>query len=119
MLIAHTALHEKKVETAHQKIPIGGVAEVCVHPEFRGCGFVRSLLKETHNWLSVNHFPFAVLFDSPKVYTSSGYFSVSNLHLQKKSDDGIIKWEPKLTMACRLSEIEWPEEVVYLHGPDF
>ncbi|MBN2088018.1 GNAT family N-acetyltransferase [candidate division KSB1 bacterium] len=118
-LIAHTALHEKMVATAHQKIPIGGVAEVCVHPEFRGHGFVRSLLKEAHNWLSMNHFSFAVLFGNPKVYTSSGYFSISNLHLQKKSEDGDLLWEPKLAMVCRLSDKNWPEEVVYLQGPDF
>ncbi|MCI0515954.1 GNAT family N-acetyltransferase [candidate division KSB1 bacterium] len=118
-LIAHTALHEKMVETAQQKIPIGGIAEVCVLPEFRGCGLVRSLLKDVHHWLTVNQFPFAVLFGNPQVYSSSGYFSVSNLYLQKKSEDSNVFWEPKLAMVCRLSAINWPEETVYLHGPDF
>lgn len=118
-LIAHTALHEKMVVSSHQNIPIGGIAEVCVHPDFRGQGLVRRLLKEAHDWLILNHYPFSLLFGDPRVYSSSGYITFSNLFVEKKSNTGIKSWEPINVMVCRLLEMEWPESPVYLQGPTF
>lgn len=118
-LIAHTALHEKIVVSSHQKIPIGGIAEVAVHPEFRGRGLVRRLLNEAHDWLRLNHYPFSLLFGNPQVYASSGYVTFSNLLVENKSTAGVIRWEPTEVMVCCLSEMEWPAQPVSLQGPIF
>ena len=118
-VIAHVALHEKVVVSSNQDIGIGGVAEVCVHPEFRGRGFVRKLLVKVHDWLCLNGYRFSLLFGDPRVYTSSEYVSVTNLFLESKSDNGTVNWEPVAAMACQLSEIKWPAGNVYLRGQTF
>ena len=118
-LIAHVALHEKMVVSSGQEIPIGGIAEVCVHPEFRGQGLVRRLLSECHNWLRAHGYVFALLFGEPKVYTSSGYVLISNLLQEIKAEDGTIKWEPVAAMVCELGETGWPQHNVHLPGQTF
>lgn len=118
-VIAHVALHEKVVVSSNQDISVGGIAEVCVHPEFRGQGFVCKLLAKVHDWLRLKGYRFSLLFGDPRVYTSSEYVSVTNLFRGSKSDNGAIKWEPIKAMVCQLSEAEWPSDGVYLQGQIF
>lgn len=118
-LIAHVALHEKKVDSFGQEIPIGGIAEVCVHPEFRGQGLVRRLLSESHKWLRSHGYLFAVLFGDPLVYRSSGYVLVDNLLQKNKAEDGTVKWEPVVAMVCELGETKWSRQSVFLQGLTF
>ena len=61
-IIAHIGVHEKQVETEGLMYRIGGIAEVCVHPDYRGKGYVRMMLKCIHAWLSEHGFAFAVLW---------------------------------------------------------
>src|SRR6266436_3571502 len=49
-VIAHVALHDKIIGSMEGDRSIGGVAEVAVHPDFRGQGLVRRLLAEGHEW---------------------------------------------------------------------
>ncbi len=118
-VIAHVALHEKVVVSSNQDIRVGGVADVCVHPEFRGQGFVRKILVEVHGWLRLNGYRFSLLFGVPRVYTSSEYVSVTNLFWKSKLDNGTVNWEPKAAMVCQLLETEWPTDNVYLRGQIF
>lgn len=118
-LIAHVALHEKVVVSSNQDIRVGGIAEVCVHPEFRGQGLVRQLLSKAHAWLRLNGYCFSLLFGKPQVYASSGYESVTNLFLKSKSDNGENKWAVIKAMVSQLSETEWPVDNVYLQGQTF
>ena len=39
-IVAHIGVHEKQVETEGRTYRIGGIAEVCVHPDYRGKGYV-------------------------------------------------------------------------------
>ena len=98
-VIAHVALHEKVVVSSSQDISVGGIVQVCVHPEFRGQGFVRKLLAKVHDWLRLEGYRFSLLFGDHRVYTSSGYVSVTNLVRESKSDNGAIKWEPIKAMV--------------------
>ncbi len=118
-LIAHAAMHEKTVASSGKEIPIGGIAEVCVHPEFRGQGLVRRLLAECHHWLRAHGYAFAILFGDPKVYSSSGYVLISNLLQEIKTQDGKVNWQPVAAMVCELGENRWPRQPVYLQGPTF
>lgn len=114
-LIAHVGVHEKCIEAKGRTFRIGGVGEVCVHPDCRGRGCVKSMLECVHSWLSANQFPFSVLFGDPKVYGSSGYVEVDNLRL---NEDG-KGWKPVKGMIKQITEIHWPDGDVHLAGLKF
>ena len=44
-LAAHVGVHEKSIEAEGRAFRIGGICEVCVHPEFRGRGYVKLMLE--------------------------------------------------------------------------
>ncbi len=114
-LIAHIGVHVKKVESGGVEYSIGGICEVCVHPEYRGRGYVKLLLCHIHKWLVRNGFAFSVLFGHPSVYSSSGYKEVSNL----RKGGGIGGWEHVKCMVLELASTRWPEGKVHLPGPNF
>lgn len=116
-LIAHVAVHEKIVTCGGAVQRIGGVAEVCVRPGFRGRGYVRHLLSAAHPWLAARGFAYAVLFGRTAVYLSSGYAPVTNLHPFDFSS-GPTAAKPG-AMVRSLGPAAWPQEVVFLHGPRF
>lgn len=113
-LAAHAAVHEKTVSCGGVEHSIGGIAEVCVHPGFRGRGCVRQLLSAVHPWLAARGFVHAVLFGQAAVYSSSGYFPVANLHMADSPSEPAAG-----AMAHPLGGAPWPCEAVLLHGPRF
>jgi GNAT superfamily N-acetyltransferase len=115
VLVAHAGVHEKHVQSAGVEYRIGGICEVCVHPAYRGRGYVRLMLGVIHDWLSVQAFVFAVLFGNPQVYGSSGYRPVDNL-LHGDEQTG---WMPVKALEHELSLTPWPAAAVYLPGPRF
>lgn len=120
MLAAHVAVHDKKVYHCDEVIPFGGVAEVCVRPEFRGRGYVKALLAEAHTWLRGRNVPFAVLYGATGIYSSSGYENVTNLFRDVANADGKVVRQPTdWAMVAPLSARGWPMGDVYLPGPTF
>lgn len=115
VLIAHVGVHDRRVAAEGRKFRIGGICEVCVHPECRGRGYVKSMLECVHSWLSANQFPFSVLFGDPKVYGSSGYVEVDNLRL---NEDG-KGWKPVKGMIRQMADTRWPDGDVNLVGLKF
>jgi len=113
--VAHVGVHEKSIEAEGRAFRIGGICEVCVHPEFRGRGYVRLILERVHAWLSDNGFLFSVLFGDPRVYGSSGYVEVDNLQL---NEDG-TRWKPVKAMAKAMLDTPWPKGDVRLVGLKF
>lgn len=114
-LVAHMGLHTKQVETGKGVLPVGGIAEVCVHPDYRGRGYVKMMLGRVHAWLSQHGFAFAVLFGDPRVYGSSGYVQVcAQMH-----GGGETGWKPIRIMVRELSGTPWPQGGVRLPGPTF
>jgi predicted N-acetyltransferase YhbS len=114
-LVAHVGVHAKVAKVGDRTYRVGGIAEVCVHPDYRGRGYVRSMLEAVHEWLTERDYVFAVLFGDPQVYSSSGYVPVGNLVCDGK--DG--KPSPVQGMIRPLAGIEWPDEEVYLPGLKF
>ena len=114
-IIAQIGVHEKQVEAEDRTYCIGGIAEVCVHPIYRGKGYVRMMLKCIHAWLSKHGFAFAVLFGDTLVYRSSGYVQVTNLFLGG-SQEG---WKQINGMIRDLSGTPWPRGDVHLSGLEF
>ena len=118
-IIAHVGVHEKSVEADERTFPIGGIAEVCVHPDLRGRGFVKSMLACVHDWLIRHGFDFAVLFGDPRVYSSSGYIEVNNLVHDDWKATGEIYTSQSPVMVRQLFDTPWPAGMVYLSGPKF
>lgn len=119
-LTGHVALHEKTVSVDHQLIPVGGIAEVAVHPDARGKKYVCHMLEEAHEWLRARGYDFSMLFGDKRVYASSGYEPLDSVFRYYKP--AISDWvrEPvDCAMINRLSGAAWPDGVVDLEGPIF
>jgi predicted acetyltransferase len=115
ILVAHAGVHEKQVQAEGEAFCVGGICEVCVHPDCRGRGYVRMMLKSIHEWLAQRGFTFAILFGNPLIYGSSGYVRVANLF----NGGGDKGWKPAAGMVCELSGIPWPDDEVHMPGPGF
>ncbi len=119
-IIAHVGVHEKQILADNQTYRIGGIAEVCVHPDFRGRKFVKAMLVRAHEWLIQNGFVFAVLFGRPEIYSSSGYTQVNNLYHDSYNADNNTPYRKQATVMIKeLSDKPWPRSDVYLPGPTF
>jgi len=119
-IIAHVAAHEKVVEALGRPFRVGGISEVCVHPDFRGRGFVKTMLAAAHKWLASREFSFAVLGGDSRVYRSSGYVEVQNLLHDSINLAGEKKREPVPgAMAYELSPEPWPSGEAFLPGLTF
>ena len=119
-LIAHIAVHDKRIGTSAGELRIAGIAEVCVHPQQRGHGLVRELLASAHPWLAAHDIPVAMLFGDKRHYTSSGYRNISNPIRSRNSETGAWIVEPsEWAMVKPLRNFDWPAGIVDLRGPTF
>ncbi|UCC96954.1 MAG: GNAT family N-acetyltransferase [Phycisphaerales bacterium] len=118
-IIAHAGIHEKVVEADGRRYRIGGLAEVCVHPDYRGQGFVKAMVACIDDWLFARGYDFAVLFGESYIYQSSGYVEVSNLVYDEVTPSGEKYKAPEPAMVKPLAGIPWPAGEVYLPGPKF
>lgn len=119
-LVAHLAVHEKQIFHAAGSSPIGGIAEVCVHPSHRGNGYVKQLVTAVHAWLTGRGTLYSVLFGDTKVYSSCGYRAAGNLAMDVATAEGPTKRQIiTYALALPLGAAPWPEGEVYLPGPIF
>jgi predicted acetyltransferase len=121
MMVAHVAVHEKEILAGDEKIKIGAVAEVCVRRGFRGRGYVKQMLMESHAMLKSNGFPFVLLFaNHPNVYIPSGYQLINNS--VRFYEPETKQWKNKIfddLMVAQLSDRQWPSIAVDFQGPKF
>ncbi len=114
-IVAHVGVHDKHIERGGRRYRTAGIAEVCVHPDHRGRGYVKILFAHIHAWLSDQGFVFALLFGKPSIYGSCGYVEVANLKHGGDSEG----WMPAGGMIKPLSKIPWPDGDVLLPGKKF
>jgi predicted N-acetyltransferase YhbS len=119
-LVAHLAVHEKRITVAGTELQVGGMAEACVHRSQRGQGHLRRLLSHAHELLFEQGIEHALLLGQPALYASSGYgpldVSIRRFNHQTQSfEDG------KLASALYkpLTDKPWPAGPVDLCGPLF
>jgi len=117
--VAHIAAYEKTVGTVRGKIPVVGVAEVCVTAPFRGRGLVRRMLQDVHAWARERSVPFALLFGSMDYYGSSGYRPTTNVIRYWKYQTCEWVEEPITALMLPLGQEAWPEGLIDLAGPLF
>jgi predicted N-acetyltransferase YhbS len=119
-LIAHVGVHEKEVRSGDTRYRFGGIAEVCVHPDYRSRGYVRSMLNVIHPWLAERGFVFSILFGNPEYYSSSGYEKITNLTMDDNPLQPGGKRHPATdVMVHALGPTPWPKAEVYLPGLHF
>jgi aminoglycoside 2'-N-acetyltransferase I len=119
-LVAHLAVHDKLISVAARELPIGGVAEVCVHQSARGQGHLRRLLAHAHEQLAVRGIEYTLLLGEPAVYASSGYQPIGVTI--RRFDPKTQSFEHgKLAVALykSLTKKPWPAGPVDLRGPLF
>ncbi|MBN1515719.1 GNAT family N-acetyltransferase [Candidatus Sumerlaeota bacterium] len=114
-IVAHVGVHDRHVEADGQSFRIGGIAEVCVHPDHRRRGYVRMMLEQIHAWLHERGFVFAMLFGEASVYGSSGYKEARNIVY---GDSG-TGWKQTGGMVKELTQTPWPDTEVRLSGQKF
>ena len=119
-VIAHLATHEKRIGTAAGDFAICGIAEVAVHPDFRGRGLVKQLLAPAHAAFAREGVPFSFLFGNSKVYGSSGYVPVSNAlrHFDFTCHEWLVR-PLAHALVKPLGATPWPEGEIDLRGPVF
>ncbi len=116
-LMAHAGVHEKRICAGRRAFRVGGVAEVCVHPDWQGKGWMKGMLQAIHAWLRHHGFSFSVLMGEEPVYRSSGYRPVANLFYDAAEHKTPQRCTAALALA--LTDVEWPEGEVYMPGPLF
>ena len=100
-IIAHLAVHEKKLMINSAKIDFMGIAEVCVVPEFRGLKFVSLLLSQAEEFLP--QFKYAILLGNSDFYRSSGFFPVPNIYFWQQPESAA----EQALVKC-FHENKWP-----------
>ncbi len=119
-IIANAVAHDKIFLSGEKTIGIAGVAEICVHPIYRGKGLVRELLSEIHSWAKGRHYSFAFLFGKTEIYRSSGYIQCNN---QFKCVDHYENIEEIRQIDDAhyypLKNESWPESLIDIQGPKF
>jgi Predicted acetyltransferase len=119
-LVAHLAAHERTVLAGDRVHAAGGVAEVCVHPEYRGRGYAGRLVGAAHDWMRERGWDYSILFGEPRYYASSGYVPISNLLLEERGSDGAtVRREAGGALVFPLGATPWPDGVVVWPGPIF
>ena len=120
-VVAHVAVYEKLLGTGAGLLPIIGIAEVCVAPDYRGRGWVREMLREIHDWARAQGFGWAMLFGARGIYNSSGYERIDNS--MRSLDYQTDEWKTETlasALVCQLDEnAVWPDGTLDLRGPHF
>ncbi|HLU47264.1 MAG TPA: GNAT family N-acetyltransferase [Planctomycetota bacterium] len=118
---AHAALRLRPITIdGAKRASVGGVSEVCVHPDLRGRGLVAVILEEVHRRLRSLDIPWAILFGDPRIYARAGYRPATN---------ELRFWDP-LELAWRhervpsllvrpLADAAWPNGRIDLAGTLF
>jgi predicted acetyltransferase len=118
-MVAHIGVHDKKIMADGRTYRITGIAEVCVHPDFRGRGFVNMMLVDIHKWAKEQGFVFSMLFGDSKIYSSSGYLPRANVMHDADSPGGQTCKKQITPLVREISGTPWPATEVYLPGPTF
>ncbi|MEP7050845.1 MAG: GNAT family N-acetyltransferase [Pseudomonadota bacterium] len=119
-LVAHAAVHEKRIGIADDELMVGGVAEVCVLETHRRRGYVRRLLEAAHAGMRERSTHFALLMGNLGVYRSSGYRPVTAPVRRLDHRTQAIEFSPLDNVLYRqLTDQPWPEGPVDLRGPLF
>lgn len=120
-IVAHIAAYDKVLGTDAGLLPVIGIAEVCVAPDYRGRGLVRAMLSQIHDWARQQGFGWSMLFGSHAIYGSSGYQPIDNP--LRSLDYKTGEWETKPSASAQVCALDenaiWLDGTIDLRGPHF
>ncbi len=126
-LTASVRLVHRNIVTPKGKFAVGGVANVCSHPDARGTGAAGACMTAAQEYIAdSSNIDFGLLFTGSAYgfYSKLGWHDVSNPIVPR--DDKGVRLPPKhgngghsmiFPGSCPLSE--WPEGEIDLNGPDW
>ena len=119
-VLAHVAVHEKRIGVGSEELSVGGISEVCVHESLRGQGRAKELLDHAHRGLRERGFEFAMLFGDGPIYGSSGYLPLVAEIRRFDPTTQTFKSEPSAVARHKpLTDRAWPEGPIDIRGPMF
>lgn len=119
-LIAHAAAYDRRIATeSGTLLSIGGIAEVCVHPEARGRGHLKELLAAIHTAYAGRGISFCMLFGATRLYHSSGYTPIANRVLTRGLPLGFNPFHGTPMVRPLRLDATWPTGTIDLCGPVF
>ena len=87
--VAHLWVADRTMRYGDARIPFGGIADVCTHPDHRRRGYCGRLLDEAIAMMAKAKQPLSVLFTgSPEVYQSRGWHVVPGEWVSAKVPSG-------------------------------
>ncbi|MDF3127639.1 GNAT family N-acetyltransferase [Kiritimatiellaeota bacterium B1221] len=119
-LLAHVGVHDKRLGSEKGELRVAGLAEVCVHPEARGNGYMRRLVGEAHRWCRAQGIDFATLFGKSEIYGRFGYVPQNNQLELFDVEAGV--WKQKSFphfQVLPFSAQSWPRGLIQLFGPEY
>lgn len=120
-VVAHVAGYDKILGTPVGLLPVIGIAEVCVSPDYRGRGLVRAILREIHDWARAQGFNWSMLFGAHGIYGSSGYRRIDNpiRSLDPQTGEWDIETVEYALVRSLNDDAAWPTGTIDLRGPHF
>lgn len=118
-IIAHNALHVKKVHAGGQTWKVAGVAEMAVHPDYRGKGLALAVLRAGDQWAKAQGLDAVLVPGGSTMYEKNGYVSLRRPLIITPHNSSIEKTETWDLRVLLFKDKSWPEGPVDLKGPLF
>lgn len=120
MVLAHALIFKRELLTSHGPLPVGALASVCVHPDYRGYGWGAEVVRAAFSVMpelgvEVTLFQTGV----PDFYRKLGARLIPNRFFngQIPGDQNNPFWEPHLMIYP--AAFPWPEGDIDLNGEGF
>ena len=124
-LVASVWLHRRTISAVTNGFSIGGIANVCSRPDFRGKGAAKACMLEAQNYIvNCAAIDCGLLFVGPKVasfYDKLGWHRVENRFWftngkgERNHDDYCIK----MVFPAHFGQKPWPKGDIDLNGPEW
>jgi GNAT superfamily N-acetyltransferase len=119
-LVSYTGLVWRRILVGGQAVTVGGIGGVATHPDHRGQGYARQLLKTAADYMRQDgRYEFALLFcydAKVSYYTGLGYELINNEPFYILSRGKRLKYTDNRLMMP-LTHRAWPSGEVDLLGP--
>jgi len=127
-LVGSVRLVHRRIGTNGGERVVGGIANVCSHPDVRGRGAARAALRAAQDYIAGGgQIDYGMLFCGPTV---RGFYAKLGWH---EIDNGLVYIDPAgrrqtsepdstgctMLLAGRQTVEQWPEGEIDLNGPDW
>ena len=125
-LVASVRLLGRVIRVGGKELSVGGVGNVCSHPDVRGSGAGKAVIEAVRDYFrKKERFDFGFLFCADEkrgFYARFDWREITNEMTSRESDGTLKRWKHDgqgHMMICpgRISDGQWPDGEVDLNGP--